>query len=68
MDASDLAARRDLATLAVAHFMQQPDRLLDDIAGEQFALVGDVLLRGRGASAGAQLIARSAEKLLDEKA
>src|SRR5262245_32527158 len=54
MDAHGLAGRRDLADLGIAHFVQEADRFfaqlqkpasdLDDVAGEQLALVGDVLL------------------------
>src|SRR5207244_10159783 len=54
----------NLAGFGVAHFMQEADRLvadfqepapdLDNIAGQQLALVGDLLLHGGHAAASAR--------------
>src|SRR5882724_13164299 len=62
VDAGGLAERCDLAGFGVAHLVPEADRLvanleqgapdLDDIAGQQFALVGDILLDRRHAAAG----------------
>jgi len=62
VNAGDLADRGNLAGFCVAHFVHEADRFLanfpqharyrDDIAGQQFALVGNVLLHGGHAVAG----------------
>src|SRR5437899_8437522 len=58
----------NLAGFGVAHFMQEADRLvadfqepapdLDNIAGQQLALVGDLLLHGGHAAAGLAQVGR----------
>src|SRR3954447_6265048 len=68
MHARDLAERGDLAGLGVGHVVPEANRFvadveqttadLDDVTGEQLALVGDVLLHGGHAAAGAAQIAR----------
>src|SRR5712671_628643 len=62
VNAGDLAGRGDLAGFGVAHLVRETDRFLadlkqpashlDDIAGQEFALVADGLLHGGHAAAG----------------
>jgi hypothetical protein len=66
--ADEFASCGDLAGFAVAHLVQEADRLvadfqqpapdLDDVAGQQLALVGDGLLHGGHAAAGFAQIGR----------
>ena len=68
MHAGELADGRDLAGLGVAHFVHEADRSVadlaqrgadfDDVAREQLALIGDVLLHRRHAAAGVAQIGR----------
>ncbi|MHC2365864.1 hypothetical protein ACVIQT_000502 [Bradyrhizobium diazoefficiens] len=72
MHARDLAERSDLAGLGVRHVVPEADRLvanleqvaadLDDVAGQQLTLVGDVLLHGGHAATRAAQVARRQPK------